>query len=116
MIAPTWCGPLCADGVHLGQEDWRQVQTPLEPEWIVGISTHNLEQLHRAFEQGADYVGVGPTFPSTTKSFDQFAGLEFCRQAHRHARIPAFAIGGIDATNVQQVAQAGLHQVCRIRP
>ena len=60
---------------------------------------------------GASYVGVGPTFASNTKQFEQFAGLDFVRQVAAEIRLPAFAIGGIDLQNVAQVRGAGLTRV-----
>ena len=60
---------------------------------------------------GANYLGVGQTFTSRTKSFDTCPGLDFVRQVAAEIRLPAFAIGGIDATNVGEVVAAGLRQV-----
>lgn len=104
---------LQADGVHLGQDDVdvssaRQI---LGSEAIIGVSTHHLPQLDRAILDGADYVGVGPTFASQTKSFESFAGLDYIRQVARHTSLPAYAIGGITADNVNEVVAAGLHRV-----
>jgi thiamine-phosphate pyrophosphorylase len=74
-------------------------------------STHSIEQARQAVLDGADYLGVGPTFPSGTKSFAAFPGLEFVRQIAAEIRLPAFAIGGITASNVGEVVQAGLRRV-----
>ena len=60
---------------------------------------------------GADYVGIGPTFPSKTKAFDQFPGLDFIRAASAETSIPAFALGGIGPTNVAEVVAAGARRV-----
>jgi thiamine-phosphate pyrophosphorylase len=102
-----------ADGVHLGQDDLdvRSTRNILGTEAIIGVSTHNLEQCKRAILDGADYIGVGPTFASQTKSFDAFAGLEFVRQVAEFTTLPAYAIGGITADNVSQVVKAGLSRV-----
>lgn len=102
-----------ADGVHLGQEDLdvRSARNVLGTKAIIGVSTHNLEQCKNAVLQGADYIGVGPTFASQTKRFDAFAGLEFVRQVAEFTSIPAFAIGGINNENVSQVVEAGLRRV-----
>lgn len=102
-----------ADGVHLGQDDLpvRAARSILGPDAIVGVSTHNADQLRRAVLDGADYVGVGPTFVSHTKSFETLAGLEFVRHAAATTALPAFAIGGITPANVGQVVQAGLKRV-----
>lgn len=105
---------LCdADGVHLGQEELtvRDARQIIGPDRLVGISTHSLEQARAAVLEGADYLGVGPTFPSRTKSFGQYAGLEFVRQIAAEISLPWFAIGGIDLGNLNSVLQAGASRV-----
>jgi thiamine-phosphate pyrophosphorylase len=98
-----------ADGVHLGQNDLpiREARRILGPGALIGVSTHNLDQVRRAILEGADYIGVGPTFPSQTKDFDACAGLGFVQQALAETSLAAFAIGGIDLDNVAQVRAAG---------
>ncbi|TWT64281.1 thiamine phosphate synthase [Rubinisphaera italica] len=105
---------LCdADGVHVGQEElcYGDVRKLLGPQKLIGISTHNMEQAREAVAAGADYVGAGPTFLSETKSFSEFAGLEFLRQMAAEISIPVFAIGGIGQENVEEVAQAGISRI-----
>ena len=70
-----------ADGVHLGQDDLpvREARRILGPEALIGVSTHTLEQVRQAALAGASYIGVGPTFASSTKGFPDLAGLEFVR-------------------------------------
>ena len=98
-----------ADGVHLGQEDLSvsEARRIVGPDRIIGVSTHNMAQAETAVLDGAGYIGVGPTFPSQTKSFNEFAGLEFVSQVANTFSLPAFAIGGINDTNIQQVLEAG---------
>ncbi|MBI2804199.1 MAG: thiamine phosphate synthase [Planctomycetes bacterium] len=98
-----------ADGVHLGQDDMpiRDARRILGPEAIIGVSTHTIEQVRQAILDGANYIGVGPTFPSETKAFDALAGLDFVRQAFAETSLPAFAIGGVHLDNVDQVVAAG---------
>jgi thiamine-phosphate pyrophosphorylase len=60
---------------------------------------------------GADYLGVGPTFPSDTKHFDRFPGVELLRAVAEEIRLPAFAIGGITRENVPQVLAAGFRRI-----
>lgn len=60
---------------------------------------------------GADYLGVGPTFPSTTKQFSDFPGLTYIRAVAAEIRLPAFAIGGITCENLPEVLAAGLSRV-----
>lgn len=100
-------------GVHVGQDELpaATVRQLIGPEMILGVSTHNIDQARRASLQGADYIGCGPTFASKTKSFDRFAGLEFLEQVAAEISLPAFAIGGIDASNIDQVCAAGIVRV-----
>jgi thiamine-phosphate pyrophosphorylase len=102
-----------ADGVHLGQDDLsvRDARRLLGPCALIGVSTHNLEQLHQALREGASYVGLGPVFPSATKAFAEFPGLDFLRQAATTTTLPAFAIGGITLSNVREVVAAGIRRV-----
>ncbi len=102
-----------ADGVHLGQEDLplQEARRLLGPDALIGVSTHDLSQLRRAILEGASYLGVGPTFPSATKSFTALAGLDYVREATAATSLPAFALGGITLENVGQVAAAGARRV-----
>jgi thiamine-phosphate pyrophosphorylase len=102
-----------ADGVHLGQDDLsvRDARRVLGAGPLIGVSTHSLDQLRQAVLDGADYVGIGPTFPSQTKSFDHFPGLEFVRSASIESSLPMFALGGISTANVGQVVAAGARRV-----
>lgn len=105
---------LCkADGVHLGQEELgvREARDILGGETLIGLSTHSIEQARKAVLEGANYIGVGPTFPSTTKKFVHFPGLDFLREVAEEIRIPAFAIGGITLENLSQVLQSGVKRV-----
>jgi thiamine-phosphate pyrophosphorylase len=70
-----------------------------------------MEQARQAVLDGADYIGVGPIYPSTTKPRDFVAGLEYARQVALTARIPAVAIAGITADNVDEVLATGLRAV-----
>ncbi|MBP3956429.1 thiamine phosphate synthase [Gemmata sp. G18] len=105
---------LCeADGVHLGQDDLsvKDARRILGPDALIGVSTHSIDQLRRAVLDGADYIGTGPTFPSRTKTFEHFPGLEFVRAACAESSIPAFALGGISSTNIAEVIAAGANRV-----
>lgn len=104
-----------ADGVHVGQEelsvaDAREIVGPAA---LVGVSTHSLAQARQAVCDGADYIGVGPTFASTTKQFDaeKLTGLELLREVAAEIRLPAFAIGGITRVNLHEALAAGCSQV-----
>ncbi len=102
-----------ADGVHVGQDDMtvREARQIVGGDRLVGASTHNIKQARQAVFDGADYLGVGPTFPSQTKQFTDFAGLDFVRQVANEITRPWFAIGGINADNVDQVTSAGAHRI-----
>jgi thiamine-phosphate pyrophosphorylase len=102
-----------ADGVHVGQEDLsvKDARTIVGTRMLVGVSTHNMSQARSAVLAGANYLGAGPTFPSTTKDFHAFAGLEYLREVSAEIRLPTFAIGGITAANLPEVLSAGIERV-----
>lgn len=105
---------LCeADGVHVGQEELsvHDVRRIVGPDCLIGVSTHSIEQARQAVLDGASCIGVGPVFKSGTKSFDQFAGLDFVREVASEIQLPWFPIGGIDQSNVDQVIEAGASRV-----
>ncbi|MBI3994833.1 MAG: thiamine phosphate synthase [Nitrospirae bacterium] len=94
-----------ADGVHLGQEDLplSAARSLLGPDRVIGVSAHTLEQAREAEAGGADYLGVGPVFSSTTKQARPPLGCEALKEFRRQARIPVIAIGGITLLNLRQV-------------
>ena len=106
-----------ADGVHLGQldvpiADARRISGSL---WI-GISTHDLDQVRAACAAGADYLGFGPVFQTTTKENpDAVQGIAGLAAAVRAAGdVPVVAIGGITARDVADVYLSGAHALCAI--
>jgi thiamine-phosphate pyrophosphorylase len=102
-----------ADGVHLGQDDLpvKETRRIVGPDMLIGVSTHNIDQLRQAILDGASYLGIGPTFPSGTKQFETFAGLEYVRQATAETTLPAFVIGGVSIANIAEAAAAGARRV-----
>lgn len=98
-----------ADGVHVGQDELSvsDARAVLRSGQILGISTHTLQQAQVARMEGADYIGVGPAFPTTTKSFSAFPGLALVTEVSRNVQIPAFVIGGVNMENLEAVRQAG---------
>ena len=78
---------------------------------IVGISTHSVEQALEAESEGADYVGFGPIFPTPAKSGWPGIGTGFFPELNRRLRIPYFAIGGIDLSNIEGVIHAGASRI-----
>ena len=106
-----------ASGVHVGQDDLpveaaRKICRP--PCWV-GVSTHNLNQLREADRTSADYIAVGPIFPTVTKQNpDPVVGLELLREARKLTTKPLVAIGGITADNAADVYAAGADSVAVI--
>jgi thiamine-phosphate pyrophosphorylase len=102
-----------ADGVHLGQDDLpvAAARRLLGPDMLVGVSTHDINQLRQAVLNGASYLGIGPTFPSNTKGFSALAGLDYVREATAATSLPAFILGGVDASNIDRVVAAGGRRV-----
>ncbi|MCP4775402.1 MAG: thiamine phosphate synthase, partial [Planctomycetaceae bacterium] len=77
------------------------------PSKLIGVSTHSLTQAREAVSEGADYIGVGPVFPSTTKHFEKHVGLTLVREVSAEIKLPMFAIGGITLGNLSKVIEAG---------
>jgi thiamine-phosphate pyrophosphorylase len=100
-----------ADYVHLGQEDLPVAQAR---RFGIGLgqSTHAPKEVDFA---EADYIGVGPVYRTPTKAGRQPVGLELVRYAAARARVPWFAIGGIDASNVADVVAAGATRIAVVR-
>jgi len=105
-----------ADGVHLGQDDLNleEARRRLGPDRIIGISTHSLEQALAAQAGGADYIGVGPVYPTGTKPGRAAVTTSYVRQAAESVSIPFVAIGGITLDNVDTVLEAGATRVCAV--
>lgn len=99
-----------ADGAHVGEEDLpvADARRLLGPQRVVGASAGTVEEAVRAERDGADYLGVGPVFPTATKpDAGEAIGLEGLRRIVRAVRIPVVAIGGITADNAADVIHAG---------
>jgi len=105
------------DGVHLGQDDLSPegARRVIGDELWLGVSTHNPNQLKAADATSADYVAIGPVFPTTRKrNPDPVIGLEGVRKARTLTRKPLVAIGGITRTNCRSVIEAGADSVAVI--
>src|SRR2546422_10076406 len=99
-----------ADGVHLGQEDLplADARAIVGPDKLIGISTHTMKQALDADAGGADYIGFGPIFPTSTKEHpDPVVGIAGLREVRAKVRVPIVAIGGITTKNVREVVAAG---------
>ncbi|MEM6868134.1 MAG: thiamine phosphate synthase [Cyanobacteria bacterium P01_C01_bin.121] len=106
-----------ADGVHLGQQDLPMdiARAILGPGKIVGRSTTNPQELTRAIDEKADYIGVGPVHETPTKPGKAAAGNEYVRYAAKHATMPWFTIGGLNADNLAPTLAAGATRVAVVR-
>jgi thiamine-phosphate pyrophosphorylase len=104
-----------ADGVHLGQDDGdvAVARRVVGDDLLIGLSTHSPAQVDAA--RGVDYIAVGPVHATPTKPEYAPVGTELVAYAAAHARVPFFAIGGIDAANVGEVAAAGAERVAVVR-
>lgn len=102
-----------ADGLHIGQDELtvRDARQITGEKMLIGVSTHSIEQARQAVLDGASYIGCGPTFPSSTKHFEQFPGLKFLQQVAAEISLPAFAIGGISLSNVEDVVATGVTRI-----
>lgn len=98
-----------ADGVHLGQEDMpiQEARKILGKDKIIGVSTHSLKQALEAERAGADYIGFGPIFRTTTKDAGKPRGINALREIKSYIKIPVVAIGGITLENASDVIGAG---------
>jgi thiamine-phosphate pyrophosphorylase len=108
-----------ADGVHLGPDDL-SIASALriaDGRLLVGASASTPETARAAIVEGADYLGSGPAFPTPIKSEKQVIGPEgvVAITAVAGSKVPVFAIGGIDESNIAQVTAAGLWRACVIR-
>ncbi len=106
-----------ADGVHVGQADMpaRLVRKLVGPDMIVGVSATTLAQAVRAAEDGADYLGVGPIYPTGTKpDAAPVTGPWLVTAAKRETGLPIVAIGGIGPGNAAEVVAAGADGVAVI--
>ncbi len=105
-----------ADGVHLGQEDLPiGAARKIAPELIIGASSHNLTEALKAEQDGADYVNIGPIFPTKTKANTvRFLGPEAIGEIGPQLTVPFTTMGGIHPDNIDRVLEAGARCVAMI--
>ncbi|WP_321429016.1 thiamine phosphate synthase [uncultured Methanolobus sp.] len=106
-----------ADGVHIGQDDMpiETARRLLGPDKIIGLSVHNVEEALEAEKMGADYVGLGPIFnTSTKKDAGNSIGSENIRPVKDAIKIPVVAIGGINKENSESVIEGGADSLVAI--
>ena len=107
-----------ADGVHVGQDDMSpaEVRAKFPQLKVVGLSTHNLDQVRASWDQPIDYIGVGPVYATPTKDIpDPTLGPEMAGRMIAAARVPAVAIGGINAETLPPVLVAGARNFAVVR-
>lgn len=102
-----------ADGVHVGQEDMKadDVRRRMGENMIIGVSAHTVEEARRAVENGADYLGAGAVFSTSTKTNVGSMPFETLRDICQAVEIPVVAIGGISKTNIMQLTGSGVDGV-----
>jgi len=106
-----------ADGVHVGQGDLPLdlARKVMGPDKLIGLSTHNREQVVAASAGGPDYLGFGPIFtPGSKSDHDPVVGLPGLREIRLLTTLPIFAIGGITADRTEEVIRAGADGVAVI--
>ncbi len=107
-----------ADGVHVGQDDMPPavVRAKFPQLKVVGLSTHNLDQVRASLGQPIDYIGVGPVYATPTKEIpDPTLGPEMAGRMIAASRVPAVAIGGINAETLPAVLAAGARNFAVVR-
>ena len=102
-----------ADGVHVGQSDikGRNIRTIIGPDKILGISAGSVEEAVAAENAGADYIGVGAVFATSTKKNANSMTMERLKEIVSAVSIPVVAIGGISAENILQLCGSGVDGV-----
>ncbi len=106
-----------ASGIHIGQDDLplSEARKIIGKNKIIGVSTHKIAEARIAQEEGADYIGVGPIFPTKSKEdvVDPVT-TKYIEEVRKEITIPFVAIGGIKLHNIEQVLAAGATRICAI--
>ena len=105
-----------ADGVHIGQDDMSVAEVrAISPELLIGKSTHNLEELLAAQEEGTDYLNIGPIFATNTKSVSYPpVGLERLAELIPQVKIPFSVMGGIKERHIKELLEAGARRIAMV--
>ena len=106
-----------ADGVHVGQDDMpvQEVRELLGADMLIGLSTHSEQEVAAAADAPVDYISVGPFSESRTKPGRPATGAPLLRYAAAHARVPFFAVGGLDGGNLAEALAAGASRIALSR-
>lgn len=99
-----------ADGVHIGQDDasYQRAREVLGDDKIIGMTAHNLKEALAAQEAGADYIGTGAVFPTSTKNNTVPLALDTLKEITANIKIPVVAIGGINHNNILSLKDSGI--------
>ncbi len=105
-----------ADGVHLGQEDMPlPAARKIAPNLIIGISTHNKEEIIRAQDKRADYINIGPIFETKTREgHTHFLGIDGLKELKRYVDIPFSVMGGIKTEHIPELVKAGARIIAMV--
>lgn len=105
-----------ADGVHVGQDDMAcaKAREILGPDKIIGVSAHTIEEARIAKEQGADYLGVGAIFPTSSKDDAEVSGIKRLKEMTETVDLPMVAIGGISYDNCLLLKDTGIDGIAVI--
>lgn len=103
-----------ADGIHLGQNDFsiKDARKVLGKNKIIGITCKTISQAIKAQKEKADYISIGPIFPSITKpNAGKILGINFIKKIKKYIKIPVYGIGGISLDNLEKCFKTGLNGV-----
>ena len=105
-----------ADGVHLGQSDIpiEKAREILKDKFLIGVTARNVEEAKKAELLGADYIGSGAIFGTSTKDNAKKLEMEELKKIVASVKIPVFAIGGINVDNVGSLKNIGLQGICSV--
>lgn len=105
-----------ADGIHVGQEDMKasDVRKRVGEDMIIGVSAHTVEEALEAVENGADYLGLGAVFTTSTKADVDVMSFETLKEICAAVNVPTVAIGGISKENVMKLSGSGVDGVAVI--
>ena len=106
-----------AAGVHIGQEDipCKIARQVLGDDYIIGVSAHNPEEARKAISDGADYLGCGAVYATTTKAKVTALGLDGLAAIRSAVDVPIVGIGGVDLTNAKDVLSVGVEGIAIVR-
>lgn len=105
-----------ADGIHVGQEDMEasKVRQRVGDDMMIGVSVHSVEEAIEAVNNGADYLGVGAMFSTSTKSDVSVLSKETLKDICQAVDVPVVAIGGIHKSNISQLSHTGVDGVALV--